>query len=139
PKRDVILWDQRGAGRAVPSLNCPEKEEAVMAALTTTDPVEVELQRNVDATQACRDRLVGEGIDLNDYNTHASVNDMEALRVAMGIDTWNVQGGSYGTRIGLAYARQHPDPIRALVLDSVYPPQVGDRQRILDMVPDAIQ
>jgi pimeloyl-ACP methyl ester carboxylesterase len=138
PKGDVILWDQRGAGRAVPSLDCPEKEEAVMAALTTTDPVEVELKRNVDATQACRDRLVGEGIDLNDYNTHASVNDMEALRVALGVDTWNVQGGSYGTRIGLAYARQHPDPIRALVLDSVYPPQVGDLQRTLDMAPDAI-
>ena len=137
--RDVILWDQRGSGRAVPSLNCPEKEEAVMGALMTTDSVEVELQRNVDATQACRDRLVGDGIDLDDYNTHASVNDMEALRVAMGVDTWNVQGASYGTRIGLAYARQHPEPIRALVLDSVYPPQVGTIERIEAMAPTALQ
>ena len=137
--RDVILWDQRGAGRAVPSLDCPEKEEAVMGALMTTDPVEVELQRNVDATRACRDRLVGEGIDLGDYNTHASINDLEALRVALGADTWNVQGASYGTRLGLAYARQHPEVIRALVLDSVYPPQVGTLERIEGLAPNALQ
>lgn len=137
--RDVILYDQRGSGRSEPSLNCPEKEAAVMGALQTVDSVEDELARNVEATQACRDRLVGEGIDLADYNTLASVNDLDALRDAFELETWNVTGASYGTRIGLAYARQHPDRVRALVLDSVYPPQAGSRERIEEQAPDALQ
>lgn len=136
---DVILWDQRGTGRAEPDLNCPEKEEAVMGALMTTDAVEVELERNVDATLACRDRLVADGVDLNDYNTHASVNDLEALRIALGADTWNVQGASYGARLALAYAREHPDPIRALVLDSVYTTQAGGLDRVRNLAPDALE
>lgn len=132
-RHDVIFYDQRGGGLATPNLNCPEKERAVMDALTTTDPVAVELKRNVEATQACRDRLVGEGIDLDDFNTNASVNDLEAIRRAFAIDKWNVSGGSYGTRLGLAYARQFPGRVRALALDSVYPPQVADLARVKAM------
>ncbi|MCB0976079.1 MAG: alpha/beta fold hydrolase [Acidimicrobiales bacterium] len=138
-QHDLVLYDQRGSGRAEPSLNCPEKEQAVMDALTTTDPVAVELKRNVEATQACRDRLVGDGIDLNDYNTIASVNDLDALRDALGFEKWNVNGGSYGTRLGLAYARQHPDRVRALALDSVYPTQVGDLDRAVNNPPRALE
>lgn len=130
--QDIIAYDQRGAGRATPSLNCPEKEAAVIAALAEGRPLQEEVAANLAATKACRARLVGDGIDLNDYNTIQSVNDLEALRHAVEADTWNVQGGSYGTRLGLAYARAHPDRIRALVLDSVYPPQIGDARHAID-------
>jgi len=136
--QDVILWDQRGSGFSTPSLNCPEKERAVVDTLATREPLEDELATNLAAVEACRDRLRGEGIDLDHYNTIQSVNDAEALRAAMGADTWNVMGGSYGTRLGLAYAREHPDRVRALVLDSVYPPEVGGLARIRDGAEEAI-
>lgn len=128
-ERDIITFDQRGVGRSLPSLNCPEKEEAILDALGTADDFPAEHAVNRDAVRACYDRLVGEGIDLDDYDTLASVADMESLRLAFGLEQWNVWGVSYGTRLGLAYARVHPDQVRSLVIDSVYAPEVGGVER----------
>ena len=136
--RDVIVFDQRGAGRSEPSLNCPEKEEAVLDALGTADPWEDELAANRDAVLACRARLVDEGVDLDLYDTPTSVADMEVLRETFAVDEWNLFGGSYGTRLGLAYARSHPDRVSSLLIDSVYPPEVGGAGRIDTMIDDAI-
>lgn len=137
-ERDLLFYDQRGAGRSTPSLNCPEKEEAVIAALAAADPLDQELAANQKAVEACRARLIGDGIDLDMFNTIQSVNDLEALRRAVGADTWNIRGASYGTRLGLAYARVHPDRIRSLVIDSVYPPQVGGLARSRDGAAEAV-
>lgn len=136
--RDVIAFDQRGAGRSLPSLNCPEKEEAILTALSAAAPWPVELEANRRALRACRRRLVHAGIDLDDYDTPASVADMESIRQAFGIRTWHLFGGSYGTRLALAYAREHPRQVRSLLLDSVYPPDVGGVQRTLGLPQRAI-
>ena len=128
-ERDVITYDQRGSGRSTPSLNCPEKEEATLDALSAQKPWSEELATNRKAVQACWDRLSGQGIDLSDYNTPNSVADMETIRAAYGVDTWNVWGASYGTRLGLAYAREHPEQVRSLLIDSVYSPDVGGVER----------
>ncbi|MEY2426938.1 MAG: hypothetical protein QOI61_2510, partial [Actinomycetota bacterium] len=47
------------------------------------------------------------------------------LRVAMGIEQWNLFGVSYGTMDALVTMRAHPEGIRSVVLDSVIPPDVG--------------
>ena len=135
---DVVYYDQRGAGRALPSLNCPEKEEAVVRSLMEKGTVEAELARNRTAVRACHDRLIGEDIDLDMYNTIQSVNDLEALRAALGVETWNVRGASYGTRLGLAYTRVHPDRVRALAIDSVYAPDAPARERATEGVGAAL-
>ena len=70
---------------------------------------------------ACADRLQAEGADLGAYNSVASANDVDAIRAALGHDQWNVLGISYGTRLGQEVVRNHPDGVRALVLDSVQP------------------
>jgi len=127
--RDLILYDQRGGGRSTPSLNCPEKEEAVLDALGTAGTWKDEFGPNEAAVKACRKRLVGKGIDLDDYDTLASVADLETIRAAFGVATWNVSGRSYGTRLGLAYARAHPEQVRSLLLDSVYSPDVSSPAR----------
>lgn len=127
--RDLITFDQRGSGRSTPSLNCPEKELAVLDALGAAKPWAEELTANRAAVKACYERLTGDGIDLNDYDTPASVADMESIRAAFDVDTWNLWGGSYGTRLGLAYAREHPEQVRSLVIDSVYSPDVGSVER----------
>ena len=106
-KRDIILLDQRGTGYSQPALNCPP--------MTSFDDVE-----------ACRAQLVGAGINLSDYNSAQSAADVADLRVALGYKTWNLFGVSYGTRLALTVMRDHPEGIRSVILDSVYPPQVND-------------
>jgi len=138
-ERDIILWDQRGSGRSVPSLNCPEKEEAILDTLARADPWEDELALNQEAARACHQRIDDEGIDVDEYDTPASVADMEVLRRAFGFEQWHVWGASYGTRLGLAYARDHPDRVRSLVIDSVYPPEVGGIERTQALADSALQ
>ena len=42
--------------------------------------------------------------------------------MALGIDSWNVYGVSYGSKLALTVLRDHPQGIRSVVLDSVSPP-----------------
>jgi pimeloyl-ACP methyl ester carboxylesterase len=42
----------------------------------------------------------------------------------LGYDQVNLWGGSYGTRLALTVIRDHPEGVRSVVLDSVYPPDV---------------
>lgn len=65
------------------------------------------------------------GVDLTDYNSVANAHDLEDLRVALGIAQWNLIGGSYGGRLALVTMREHPESVRAAVLDSVYDVSYG--------------
>ena len=47
--------------------------------------------------------------ELQDNNTQALVADIEKLREFLGIETWFVFGGSWGSTLSLAYAIYHPD------------------------------
>ncbi len=110
--RDIILFDQRGMGFSLPSLTCPE-----VAELEADDDA-------IAATIACRDRLRDEGVNLAAYNSAASAADLADLRVALGYETVNLLGISYGTRLALTTMRDFPEGIRSVILDSVYPPEV---------------
>ena len=46
--------------------------------------------------------------------------DIEALRVHLGIDTWHVFGGSWGSTLSLIYAQHHPERVRSLVLRGIF-------------------
>jgi pimeloyl-ACP methyl ester carboxylesterase len=92
----------------------------VAAALPAAD----EIAAVHDALTACRTQLEAAGIDLNDYNTPAAVEDLDAIRRALGINQWNVLGRSYGTIVALEYIRQHHDAVRSVILDSVWPADV---------------
>ena len=47
------------------------------------------------------------------------VADIERLRTHLGIQSWTVFGGSWGTTLALAYAEAHPSAVDALVLRGV--------------------
>ena len=110
---DLILLDQRGTGYSLPSLNCVEVEED-----ESDDPLVAE--------QACFDRFVDEGINLNAYNSVQSASDiadlMALLQDEFEYSAFNLLGISYGTRLALTLMRDHPGSIRSVILDSVYPP-----------------
>ena len=108
PDRDFILLDQRGAGYSQPSLSCQANE----------------------SLQACHDRLVKEGINLNAYTTLESAADVHDLVRALGYQQVNLEGVSYGTRLALTVMRLFPADVRSVVLDSVLPPQVNHFTKI---------
>ena len=48
------------------------------------------------------------------------VADMERLREHLGIDRWQLFGGSWGSTLALAYAETHPDRTRDLILRGIF-------------------
>ena len=57
---------------------------------------------------------------LVDNTTWDLVNDIERLRVHLGIDRWQVVGGSWGSTLALAYAITHPACVTALILRGIF-------------------
>ncbi|MDJ0769971.1 MAG: alpha/beta fold hydrolase [Ilumatobacter sp.] len=120
--RDVVFFDQRGVGLSEPSLACPEVVEVTKEILDVGPTVDEAVDRELEAWEACRDRLLAEGVDLATYNSAASAADVADLQRALGYESWNLLGGSYGSRLALTVMRDAPDGLRAAILDSVYPP-----------------
>ncbi len=58
--------------------------------------------------------------ELRDNTTWDLVADIERLRAHLGIDTWLVFGGSWGSTLALAYAETFPARVRALVLRGIF-------------------
>merc|ERR1719392_68948 len=58
--------------------------------------------------------------ELEDNNTQALVGDIEKLRKFLGVDTWYVFGGSWGSTLSLTYAIFHPDRVKALMLRGIF-------------------
>lgn len=57
---------------------------------------------------------------LEENTTWHLVSDIEQLREHLGIDTWQVFGGSWGSTLALAYAETHPDRVSELVLRGIF-------------------
>jgi len=57
---------------------------------------------------------------LEDNTTWHLVADIEALRAHLGIDKWQVFGGSWGSTLALAYAETHPSRVTELVLRGIF-------------------
>lgn len=58
--------------------------------------------------------------DLRHITTWHLVADLELLRRNLGIDRWQVFGGSWGSALALAYAQTHPDAVSEIVLRGVF-------------------
>ena len=110
--RELLLVDVRGTGKSG-AINCPGVQE-------TPEPT-------LDQIAACATSL-GDASDL--YTTVNSVEDIDDVRDALGIDKLDFYGVSYGTQVGQVYAARHPDRLRTLILDSAYP--VVERADIFD-------
>lgn len=123
PNRDLILVDQRGAGRSEPRL-CPELQGALVDAMlaVATQPTHAVLAADRAVHLACRDAARARGVDLDTFGTAATAEDYEWVRRALGIARWNVVGESYGTTVGMTLLARHPDSVRSAVLDSLNPP-----------------
>ncbi|RNL85505.1 prolyl aminopeptidase [Halostreptopolyspora alba] len=62
----------------------------------------------------------GMDVDLSTNTTWTLVEDMEQLRTMIGVDSWQVFGGSWGSCLALAYAQEHPERVSELVLRGIF-------------------
>ena len=120
--RDVILYDQRGAGRSTPLPSCRETSEP--AERFYTDEASHEALRDdfLTALEACAARIRDDGdVDLTAFDSAANAQDLVDLMWALGIEEYNLHGSSYGTRVAQTVMRDAPEGVRSLVLSGVYP------------------
>jgi pimeloyl-ACP methyl ester carboxylesterase len=105
--RDIVMVDQRGTGGsnamwlpATPDVSGLSEAEA-----------ETVLRAWVDET------LAGLDGDPRFYTTSIAMDDVDLVREALGYETINLFGPSYGATAAQYYIRQHEDRVRAVVLD----------------------
>jgi pimeloyl-ACP methyl ester carboxylesterase len=106
--RRLVMFDQRGTGGT--AIDCP----GLQAEMGWND-----LTRASEAAVGeCSDLL---GADRAFYGSQDTVDDIEVLRQALGVDTMTLDGTSYGTYVAERYAVTYPDRVDHLILDSVVP------------------
>lgn len=126
---DVVLIDQRGTGLSQPSLACPADlamaatPEATPASQTAQPPTQLGAESAVDLYGDCDEALTDAGVDLTSFNTNQNAADIDALRQALGADTVNLFGTSYGSWLAQAVMRDYPDTVRSVVMNSPVPLQ----------------
>lgn len=113
---DVVLFDQRGGGRAQPAMSCDESRAVPPRQAFDLEWVEV---AGRELSSACRDRWRNAGVDLAAYNTAENAADVDALRRALGYDRMTLIGGSYGSHLALALMRSYPRSIEHVLMFGV--------------------
>lgn len=103
---DIIGFDQRGTGRSA-RLSCPSLDAVIDA-------------RGV---AACAAALGASG---RFYRTVDSVEDLDAVLDAFGVERATLYGVSYGARLAQQYAAAHPARVSGLILDSPVLPEGRD-------------
>jgi pimeloyl-ACP methyl ester carboxylesterase len=116
---DLVFVDTRGTGLSRPRLGCPEVDQTDVPLFYNRPYV---LGRGLkimgSALDQCRRRLLQQGLRPRAYTTSASVDDLEALRESLAVDRWNVLSISADGLLGLSYMREHPESVRANIVDS---------------------
>ena len=131
-RRDLVFVDLRGTGKSAP-LVCDDDKQASLA--QQLDPE----RRNAKLRQCLAQLQKLPYGDLRFFTTSLAMQDVDAVRQALGAPTINLMGGSYGTRAALEYLRQFPQAVRRSVMDGVAPPDMAlpssgslDNQAVLD-------
>ena len=120
--RDIITFDQRAAALSASTVICYENMADHIVELVGVDE-ELLPEATLNAMVApCVEELYASGADLEAYNTANNARDVRALMSALGHETYNLYGISYGTRLTLEVLRQGPEGIRSAVIDGVASP-----------------
>jgi len=114
--RDVVIYDQRGAGSSEPRL-CPAYDIVVDSASNLREGAAKEKKLS-DARRACVGELNEKGVDRLAYNTAANVADLVDLRRTLGYVSWDIRGPSYGGRLAQEAMVRDGPAIRSVVLVS---------------------
>lgn len=111
--RDIVLLDQRGTGRSAP-MTCEVDEGFIEARFSR--------EQTIVQSELCLEELPH---DPRFFTTSVAVQDLEALRIALGYEQFNIYGISYGSRVAQHFLRRYPASTRTVILDGVVPPQIA--------------
>ena len=119
--RDIIVIDQRGTGLSNPPLYCREVLYQLDAILQSRYAEHAELVLSI--LERCHQRLSQHNIHFETFHSENNARDIVYVLLSLGYERWNLVGVSYGSRLALTMMRDHPQYLRSVILDSVYPPQ----------------
>ncbi len=127
PGYTLVAFDNRGTGDSG-VIRCP-------ALQTAANPSAEE------AAGLARDCAAIIGPQREFYATRDHAEDIDAVRLALGVDRIGLYGVSYGTKLALAYALAHPGAVERLLLDSVVAPTFPDPfdRNVLREMPDTLR
>ena len=110
---DVVTFDQRGGQGALPNLESPHRPQYDLTEALTRDAA-LAAQREHAGRLATywRER----GVEVDAFNTIESAHDVDDLRKALGAETINLHGASYGSHLGLAVLRLHGERVGKAIL-----------------------
>lgn len=111
--RDIVLLDQRGTGESA-ALECEVDDDEFEGPFSA--------EKTIAATRECLESLP---YDPRFFTTSVAVEDLEALRKALGYQQFNLYGISYGSRVAQHFLRRFPDSTRSVILDGVVAPQIA--------------
>ncbi len=114
-ERDVVFVDQRGTGGSHP-LECDDIGDTPSDLERYFGPLFPSF-----LIQACR-RKLEKIADLRQYTTSIAMDDLDDVRAALGYETIDLAGASYGTQAALVYMRRHGEHVRSAFLVGVAPP-----------------
>ncbi len=124
---DFVTWNPRGTDGS-DELGCTDDATAWEAILDAYDgsleasSVEALLETMRDFIDSCR----SSNPDLIDHMGYMSwTDDMESIRIALGVEQLSYFGASAGTALGAVYAQRYPERVGRFVLDSNVSPHGG--------------
>jgi len=126
PGYTLVAFDNRGTGKSG-LINCPGLQVSTVSTI----------ERDAGLARDCA-AIIGPARQF--YATRDHAEDMESVRVALGLGRIGLFGVSYGTKLAIAYAYAHPSAVDRIVLDSVVEPIFPDpfEQNVLRELPGTL-
>jgi pimeloyl-ACP methyl ester carboxylesterase len=118
-KHDVVLVGYRGVDGSS-KLDCPEVTSA--RAHSRDFLTETSFRADAAAYKDCAERLQEDGVDLAGYTLPQRVEDLDAVRAALGYARIDLLSESAGTRTAMIYAWRYPQRIHRSVMIGANPP-----------------
>lgn len=126
-QRDLYILEQRGianSGAFCPFWGSRDRASRIHADYEAAERAALEDGR------ACIERARGAGIDVNGYHTFENARDVKALRQALGFESWNIWGISYGSVLGQAVLEVDAAGVEAMVIDAIVPLDLAQLMRL---------
>lgn len=118
-----IYWEEWGAPHGVPALYLHGGPGGTLGASGYRKRFELSQSRVIGFEQRGCGRSTPHASDpetlMRANTTGHLIADIEALRKARGVDSWILNGVSWGSTLALAYAQAHPERVNGIVLFAV--------------------
>ncbi len=101
---DLIFLDQRATGRSTPRLRYRPPGEPPPNGFAHERAMK---DFYIAAAREAAAHYRSQGVDLDGYNSNESADDINDLRIALGLEKVSLLGFSYGTHLALATIRRH--------------------------------